>query len=60
MKQPNDLQARAVRYSVKAVRDHTPINIKDDKCWCNQCCARRAYVAGFRAARRMAPKKGNV
>jgi hypothetical protein len=46
------LDLKASRYSRKAVPESSPLNVINEICWCNQCCARRGYVAGFKAAQR--------
>jgi hypothetical protein len=57
MRRPS-LDLRASRYSRKAVPKSSPLNVVDNVCWCNQCCARRGYIAGFKAAQRLVPQKG--
>jgi hypothetical protein len=46
------LMNKATSYSRKAVPKSSPLNVVKGVCWCNQCCARRGYVAGFKAAQR--------
>jgi hypothetical protein len=52
------LDIKASRYSRKAVPESSPLNVHNGKCWCNQCTARRGFIAGYKAARRFQSGKG--
>ena len=54
------LEAKAARYSQRAVPESSPLNVIKGVCWCNQCCARRGYMAGFKAAQRKQSDRGGV
>jgi hypothetical protein len=52
------LVTKATRYSQKAVPESSPLDVRNGVCWCNQCCARRGYMAGFKAAQRSTLNRG--